>query len=244
MVMIGLLLASLFSFSTVSAPKNSASDFESYLETTTNERGNQTLTGVKSSFTGKELRIYQYKSNMVIDEIADDAFVDTTFTSLMLSKSVTHISNAAFENATNIKKLYYTGSEAEYNSLELSHSFVTLSFYSKDEGFINYWEKEIRPETDTNICDISKETFNTLYSLYKNLDTEDLQEVDNYVDKGNAKISDSMKQLIKLFSDSKQSQKKDEWNQTGAITLIIFIAVLGMTSITIFFLLKTKHLID
>ena len=243
MVIIPLLFASLFSLSCSSAPKNAATDFKSYLVTEANERGNYTLTGIKNTFTEKELRIYKY-DDLLIDEVKDDAFVDTTFSSLMLSKCVTHITNTVFDNATSIKKLYYTGSETEYNSLELTHSFTTLSFYSKDEGFINYWNQNIRPEASTNICDISKDTFNNLYSLYKNLSDDDLKVVDAYVDLGGAKINDSMKQLIKLFSDSKQSQKKDEWNQTGAITLIIFIAVLGMTSITIFFLLKTKHLID
>ena len=243
MVTLPLLLASLFAFSPASAPKNSAADFKAHLISEQNERGNYTLTGVKDSFTQTELRIYHY-DDLLIDEINDSAFSGTTFTSLMLSNSVTHITDTVFDNAANIKKMYFTGSEAEYTLLGLSHSFTNVSYYSKDEGFINFWNKEIRPEKETNICDITKDTFNRLYSLYKNLDDNDLKTVDAYVDLGNAKISDSMKQLIKLFSDSKQSQQKEEWNQTGAITLIIFVAVLGMTSITIFFLLKTKHIID
>lgn len=243
MVSIGLLFASLFLLTPVKAPTNSAQDYRAALTTVQNERGNYTLTGVDASSFGNEFRLYHY-DDLVIDEVSDTAFNGTTFSTLMLTYSVTHIDNTVFENASNIKNIYFTGSEAEYQALNLAHSFTSVSYYSKDEGFILFWNREIRPTKDTNICSINKATFNQVYSMYKQLDKNDLKVVDNYEDLGGAKISDSMKQLVNHFSESKPSRKNDEWNQTGAITLIIFIAVLGMTSITVFFLLKTKHIID
>ena len=225
------------------APANTAQDYKSALTTELNERGNYTLTAVDASSFGNEFRLYHY-DDLLIDEVSDTAFNGTTFSSLMLTYSVTHINDAVFENASNIKNIFFTGSEAEYQALNLTHPFNSVSYYSKDEGFICFWNREIRPTKDSNICSISKATFNQVYSMYKQLDKNDLQVVDAYVDLGGAKISDSMKQLVNHFSESKPSRKNDEWNQTGAITLIIFIAVLGMTSITVFFLLKTKHIID
>ena len=241
--MIGLLFASLFMIAPVNKAQNVKEDYKSALITEVNARGNYTLTGVDASFSGSEFRLYHY-DDLLIDEVSDTAFNGTTFTSLMLTRSVSYIDDDVFDNATNIKNLFFTGSESEYQSLNLSHSFTSVSYYAKDEGFIYCWNTKIRPTKDTNICSISKETFNQVYSLYKQLDKKDLQTVDAYVDLAGAKIADSMKQLVNYFSESKPSRKNDEWNQAGAITLIIFIAVLGMTSITVFFLLKTKHIID
>ena len=243
MVIIGLLFASLFALTPVKMAKNVKEDYKSALITQPNERGNYTLIGVDDSSFGSEFRLYHY-DDLLIDEVSDTAFNGTTFTSLMLTRSVTYIDDDVFDNASNIKNLFFTGSETEYQSLNLSHSFTGISYYAKDEGFIYFWNTEIRPTKDTNICSISKATFNKVYSLYKQLDKNDLQTVDNYVDLAGAKIADSMKQLVNYFAESKPSRKNDEWNQAGAITLIIFIAVLGMTSITVFFLLKTKHIID
>lgn len=242
MVTLPLLIASLFTFSSPKMAKNVKSDHKDNLVTVLNERGNYTVTGINPSFSGDELRIYHY-DDFVIDEIGDDAFDGTTFKSLMMSKSITLVNDSAFDDC-GITKMYFTGSEQEYQSLHLIHEFDYVTYYSKDEGFINYWNEHIRPAEDTNICNISKETFNYVYALYKNLSAEDLETVDAYKDVSNAKIGDSMKELIRVFSGSKNAQKKDEWNQTGAITLIIVIAVIGMTSITVFFLLKTRHIID
>ena len=239
MVTLPLLFAALFSFSSPKPAKNAQGDYKAYLKTELNERGNYTLTSLKA-YNDEEFRIYHY-DDLVIDEISDGAFADTTFTSLMLTNSVTHINDAAFTGCK-VQKLYFTGSETEYDALNLNGAYQ-VSFYSKDEGFINYWNTNVRPTSDANICNISKATYDYLYALYKNLSAEDLAIVDEYQDSTSAKISASMKELIKHFDGSKKSQKKDEWNQTGAITLIIIIAVIGMTSITIFFLLKTKNII-
>ena len=226
------------------AVKNTANmakdDYKSYLVTSLNERNNYTLESI-NGFSGSEFRLYHY-DDLVIDEISDTAFSGQTFSTLMLTNSVTHISDAVFENAPSITSIKYTGSGEEFNALGLS--FANFSRYSCDEGFMNYWNTYVRPNEDSNICDINKATYQDVYFLYKNLSQDDLNIVNAMTDKAGAKISDSMKELVKLFSDSSGSQKTDEWNQTGAITLIIVVAVIGMTSITIFFLLKTKNIIE
>lgn len=239
--MVKLLFLPLLSLAFALSPKqaNESVNYRDYLNTSLNERGNYTLDSI-NSFSGNEFRIYHY-DDLLIDEISDNAFSGTSFSSLVLTNSVTHINQAAFENASNIKTVSFTGSKEEFDSLGISFSKIT--YYAVDEGFINYWNKNIRPESTSNICSISQDTFNHVNDLYKNLSDEDLKAVNNYVDLANVKISESMKELIRVFATPEPAKKNDEWNQTGAIILIIFIAVIGMTSITIFYLLKTKNII-
>ena len=243
MVKLGLigLFLSLFTI-TANRSFEPSTDVKNSLITEQNERGNYTLTGITGTFED-EFRIYHY-DDLLIDEVSDDAFNGQTFKTLMLSNSVTHISDTLFANTPSITKMKFTGSEEEYNALNLTTEFAVLSFYAFDEGFINYWNKYVRPGEGSNVCDITPEQFNYVYSLYKNLSGEDLKAVDKYTDLAGAKISDSMKELVKKFVHDGKSQKTTEWNQAGAIKLIIFIAIIGMTSITVFFLLKTKKIIN
>ena len=238
--LIGVLFFSLLS----SAPVKSAPvDYKERLVTSINGRGYYTLNSVNTSGLGNQMRIYHY-DDLVIDEVSDSAFSGTSFTSLMLTNSVLYIHDAAFEG-TSINKLLFTGSQEEYQSLNLTYfADNKVSYYSLDEGFINYWNKNIRPQEDSNICDISDATFKEVLGLYKNLEEDDLVSVDATKDKAGATIKESMKELMRVFATPEESNHSDEWNQTSAITFIIVIAVLGMTSITIFFLLKTKNIIN
>lgn len=238
--LIGVLFCSLLS----SAPlKNAPTDFKGHLVTSLNSRGNYTLDSVDSIGLGTQLRIYHY-DDLLIDEVSDSSFFGSSFTSLMLTNSVLYIHDAAFEG-TSISKMYFTGSQEEYQNLNLTYfSNSNISYYAFDEGFMNYWNKNIRPNADSNICNISKETYIEVYGLYKNLDDSDLETVDATKDLSGATIKDSMKELVRVFGSTEDSNHQEEWNQTSAITFIIVIAVLGMTSITIFFLLKTKNIIN
>jgi hypothetical protein len=114
----------------------------------------------------------------------------------MFSYSITHIDNEALDNIVVVK---YTGSEEQYNALGITKTFSSIYYYACDEGFINYWNAVIRPEKGTSICDISKETFNTLYSRYIQLTSEEKSVVDTTLDKAGAKIGDSMQELVNLF---------------------------------------------
>lgn len=219
-------------------------DYRSFINAEVNERGNYTVTSVKDDYlAASNIRIYKFDENP-IDEIADTAFVGTTFDSVVISKDITHINNAVFENATNIVNIYYTGSLEEFALLNLSFDVNHVYPYSVDEGFINYWNSNIRTNKDINICNITRDQYNQTMTLYNDLIKTDVDVVNNYVDAAGYKISDSIKELIRVFSDIPSPKKKDEWNQTGAITLIIVIAVIGTTAITIFYLLKTKNYIS
>ena len=238
----GLLFAfPLLSIGLLSAPKVDGGHNSGFV-VTQNERGNYTLTGVEDTlYDATEIRIY-YSAEQLIDEVSDTAFAScTNLNSLMLSYSVTNISDTAL---TSISTIQYTGSESAFAALNLTGEY-TVHYYAYDEGFIKYWNDEVRPEEKKSICDMTQADFNKIYGLYSNLLLQDKKVVDNYVDAAGAKISDSMAALIKMFKVTQPSKNvTTEWNQSGAITLIIIISVIGMTSICIFFLLKTKQIIS
>ena len=206
-----------------------------------NERGNYTLTGV-SSVNSEEIRIY-YNESKIIDEISDTAFTTCTqLNSLMISKCVLYVSDAAFIDS--ISTVNYTGSQEQFEALNITKEFANINYYACDEGFINYWNEKVRTSAEVSICDMSKADFQALYALYSNLSLTDRKTVDETKDIANEKIGESMAVLINQFKTPQSSQPKNEWKQSGAITFIIIVSVIGMTSICIFFLLKTKQIIS
>ena len=218
--------------------------YRSYLRSENKGDGLYRVTSIKEEYKGySDIRIYRFDDNP-IDEIGENAFAGTTFNSIVLSRDITIIPDAAFTNAPNIEKIYYTGNLDDFAALNLSFDINNVVPYSVDEGFIYYWNTVVRTSASTNICnDVSRATYQSTLSMYNNLTKADLDVVNSYVDIAGAKIGDSMKELIKHYQESGSQKKNDEWNQTGAITLIIVIAIIGTTSIAIFFLLKTKNII-
>lgn len=234
-----LFLSSLFGL----ANNTTKEEYKNALNTTLKENGCYRLDSVDDSELGNELRIYHF-DDMVIDEIADNAFAGTNFTSLALTNSVLTVGANAFNGVNSLTTMYFTGSEEEYSALNISYEFVNVYYYAIDEGFINYWNKEVRPSEEANICDMTKEQYNHIRELYADLSAEDKAVVDAYEDAAGSSIKDSIKELNRHFAAPNQAKKTEEWNQKGAITLILIIAVIGMTSITVFYLLKTKQIIE
>lgn len=209
-----------------------------------NERGNYTITGVKEGYKdNKEIKIY-YDEDQLIDEIDDNAFVTcTNLETLVLSYSITHVTNDALIDS--IETIKYTGSEDEYLALGIDKEFENIYYYASDEGFINFWNEYIRPTKDSNICNITTQTFYVTKDLYTELSISERIIVDESTDLADEKIGDSMKALIEHFKISPQpSNRSTTWNQKGAISFIIVIAVIGMTSICVFYLMKTKQIIE
>ncbi len=220
-------------------------DYRAALVCTEKEGGTYRLDSINTSVEGlgSELRIYRY-DDMVIDEIADNAFAGTSFTSVAISNCVTVINTDAFAGQDTITTLYFTGSEEECDALYPNYTFEHIYYYAIDEGFINYWNKEVRPDENANICEITNEQYQYIRELYTGLSVDDKAIVDAYEDKAGATIKDSIKELNQHFAAPSEAKNSEEWDQAGAITIILIIAVIGMTSITIFYLLKTKKIID
>lgn len=209
-----------------------------------NERGNYTLVGVEEKlYSAKEIKIY-YDEDKIIDEVDDSAFINCyQLETIVLSYSVIEIHDEAFIDSINTIK--YTGSFEQYSKLGILKEFENLSYYASDEGFINYWDINIRPEKESNICGISTTTYQTLYALYTELTISEREIVDSTSDKAGIEIKQSMKVLKDTFQQTPSpSNSGTTWNQKGAISFIIIVAVIGMTSICVFYLMKTKQIID
>lgn len=243
MVKISSLFASLLFISSLGAYNQT--NYSEAFNYEKNARNTYSISSISTShLNDTDIRIYQEYNDIVVDEIKDNALNGSMARTLMLSSSITHISDNAFNGMSNLKVLYYTGSSAQFEALNLSYDFEEINYYALDEGFINFWNENIRVEASTDICVIDKTQYAEIISRYNCLSTDDLLVVDNYTDLAGAKIKDSIKQLNSIFASSSNKVEDNEWNQTGAITLIIVIAIIGMTSICVFFLLKERKVID
>ena len=228
--MVNSLIASLASLMLINNTVNYRQQFNDVL----NSRNNYSVNSVNEAYLNEtSLRLYSYSDHR-IDEVLNNTFINSSCTNLMLSREVTYISDDVFNNSQ-IKILNYTGSEQQYNALGITYHF---------DKIINFWNENIRLSEEDNICLIDKSVFAKVYSMYVKLSEDDLAVVDAYVDKGNAKIKDSMKTLINHFSNGNNANQSEEISQTSALIFIIVVSIIGMTSICIFFLLKEKHIIE
>lgn len=227
---LGLLLASLFTSSAWYRAETFSTDI------TVNDH---VLTAVNDK-ESHYVRIYKEAEVNTIDE---HAFDDCSFTILMVSKTVTTI-NATFPDT--LTTLEFTGSLEEINFTVPEN--VTVVEYACDEGFLNYWSEYIRPNIDGSICNVTKEHYVKMKSLYSGLNkfefiTDDLENVNKTKD-GTGTIGDSIEFLNNYFGGSSRSKTiEKEISQSVMITLILIIASFGMTSIGLFYILKDKKVI-
>ena len=227
-----LFCTSVYFFHTPSEAVKASSDIYNKV---IKENGNYKLVSVRDTSL-EEYRIY---SSSKIDEIADDAFsISDHKYSVMISNYVTQIHESAFSN--NLEKILFTGDESEW--AKIGYSFTNVYFYQCDEGFINYWNTFIRPNSDSNICAIPRTTYGYVKLLYDSLNSSDLASVNSYVDKSGNSISSSMEYLINYF-ETPVNPNVSYLSKNSTITLIIVISVIGMTAIAGLYLLKKKHII-
>ena len=183
------------------------------------------------------LRIYADKG---VTTIGEHAFDDCSYTTMMISSTV-RIVNSSFP--AQLKTIEYTGASEDI-SFEIPQGIEVVE-YADDEGFLNYWKEFIRPNINGSICNVSKEHYVKMKSLYNNLSTypQDVETVENTSD-GTGTIKDSIKYLDSYFGNSNRSQTLGkEISQSVMITLILIVASFGMTSIGLFYFLKDKKVI-
>ena len=206
------------------------------------------ITGVQDDYLSKdELRIYgkEYdEDHRYVKEVAADALDTASYTTIMISKDV-----ETFGPSLNNKIVYYTGTEDEFevfvtaNSIDVT-KISALYYQACDEGFIRFWETEIK--TLPSICDIltDKPLLNKMFKLYDQLDiTLDKKVVDEY-ETEDTTIKELVKYIESLVDPDPEPAKKSELSQNTMMTFILAIAGIGMTSITIFYLLKDKKIIE
>ncbi len=196
---------------------------------------NHVLTSVNDKDT-PNVRIY---AEQEVTTIGEHAFDDCSFSTLMISKTVKDV-QATYPDTLGV--IYFTGALSE---IEFDYpNNVVVYEYGCDEGFLNYWTLNIRPNTDgSSICNVTREHYVKMKQLYNELETHDRNTVDAKKD-GTGTIYDSVKYLDSYFSGRSSSQNTTkEIPQTVMIILILIVASFGMTSIGIFYIFKDKKII-
>ena len=196
-----------------------------------------------------EYRLYsKYGINneeYVITSVNDDLFdnVNQNFV-LMISKGLSGFTNALFDNE-HLLQINFTGSKDEWDALNLGVT-KDVYYYENDEGFINYWNDIVRPNNNTDVCSMSKDDYLVLKEKYNDLVAEDKAYVDDYVDKANQTIADTMDYLSKYFTEEEKSNNQTKKNlpQDMTIGIIVSVAIFGMTTISIFYILKQQKIIN
>ena len=184
--------------------------------------------------TANEIRIYSSSGVTSIDE---HAFDGCSFTSIMVSNSVTTFAPTLTDGIT----LNLTNDKASYSfALPVN---VVINEYACDEGFINYWNTYIRNNVDESICNVTRDQYTKVKNMYSVLSDYD-KNVVNEVKDGTGTIKDSLKYLDGHFSSAPTQKTTKEISQTVMITLILVIASFGMTAIGIFYVLKDKKVIN
>lgn len=205
-----------------------------------------TVIGVnESSINKNNLRIYGYHEtlNKEITKISSNAFIAVSnLSSLMISNNIEVIENNAL-NISSLTTINYTGSIDEWNQLNYDTSIQVID-YSFDEGFINYWNKYIRPTKNSSVCDISKERYSELKFKYNSLGSLDRNNVNEYIDIAGESIEDSLHYLENYFNPKEEQPKENKISKDVAMTIVIGIAIFGMTSIAVFYLLMKKNIIS
>ena len=199
--------------------------------------------------TQSEYRLYGYfeldDNKYRVDEIDEDALNNITVDcKIMVSRDIDIIPSNAFDNE-HIKYINFTGSLAEWSSLSINCK-ATINYYECDEGFINYWNDIVRPLSNSDICSLNKDSYLLIKEKYDNLPAKDRRIVDDYKDKAGQKIYDSMVYLSKYFASDNQGSSMAKSNLPQDLTLyfIVGIAFFGMTTISIFYLLKRRGIIS
>ena len=83
-----------------------------------------------------------------------------------------------------------------------------------------------------------------MLSLYNSLNIHDKQVVDEYIDAAGIKIKESINFLKNYFSSTQQSNKTNYISQEKTMSIIVLITIIGMTTISIFYLLKKLDIIS
>lgn len=242
-----LPLIILTSLSPLFAEREIGDDFTSdqfiLQEVSTNE---YKIVGVAEDFIEEtELRIYDFDDKKIIS-IDENAFASATnLESIMISNKLTNfsISENAFNGLDKFKTINYTGSLEEFEELEFTNDKITINDYACDEGFMNFWNKFIRPTSDSSLCDVSKENYLKVQALFDELSLDDKDRVKDIED-GDGTINDALNYLKDYHKEHKQDSRPKEVSKSTMIVLILVIASIGMSFICIFYLLRERKIIS
>ena len=120
----------------------------------------------------------------------------------------------------------------------------------ESDSFISYWKEEFRKDDNGQIiaiCDITFNSYREMYGKYVLLSNEDRKTVNSTPDfEEGYTIEDSIKELIRIHGNHNNTKPTERrtLNQSSTIIIIVVIAVFGMSTICVFFVLKNNKIIQ
>lgn len=120
----------------------------------------------------------------------------------------------------------------------------------KTDEFISYYKFDFRLDENGQIipiCDITYASYTVMYGKYATLNKDERETVNLTPDyEEGFTIGDSIKTLVNQFNDrSNQSvPTKRVLNKSTTIIIIVVVAVFGMSTIFIFYILKNNKIIS
>ena len=101
-----------------------------------------------------------------------------------------------------------------------------------------------------SICDATREEYDEIIGIYSNLSNEDratVNQIERQSPDGETyKIEDAMKELVRMFytSPSGAVNNKKKLNQTTTIIIASVVSIVGMSAISVLFILKNNKYIE
>ncbi|MCQ2776327.1 MAG: hypothetical protein MJ217_01220 [Bacilli bacterium] len=120
--------------------------------------------------------------------------------------------------------------------------------YTK-EDFLNEWKEIVRKSDDFDPCGengVTRSQYNNLKNHFAMLSSEDQDYILALMDgnTGNT-IKQTFATLDAMFASNKPSSRgSGEISESAAVGIILSVSIVGMTTICIFYALKTKEIID
>lgn len=138
----------------------------------------------------------------------------------------------------------FSGSNNVNEAKSFENTVILMENSTKVDEFLDFWDNEFR-KVDT--CDVNYQSFTKMIEKYKALSSEERVIVDNTIDKKDGcPIKQVITTLINKFYklNPENVDKKDSLTKSATIIVIVSVAVFGMTTISVFFLLKNKKIIE
>lgn len=121
---------------------------------------------------------------------------------------------------------------------------------AESDNFLSYWRDDFRKDDKGEIiaiCDITYNSYREMYDKYVLLTNDDRKTVNSTPDyEEGYTIEDSIKELIRIHANhtnTKQAERRT-LDQSSTIIIIVAIAVFGMSTICVFFVLKNNKIIQ
>ena len=131
---------------------------------------------------------------------------------------------------------------------EVLHAKFEIKSVESD-AFLTYWRDDFRKDDEGKliaICNITYADYSSMYEKYAALNESDRNTINATADyEEGYTIKDSIKELVRIHGGKKQNNEADRrtLNQSSTITIIVVIAVFGMSVICVFFVMKNTNLI-